>query len=193
MALVKGTNCGFVTSAPSGDPGGGGAVADGSARAMKADTPAGAAKIVEIGWYCGEATEEANYEVGIYDHNSGDNNPEALVGSDTVNAKGTGTGWKRVTGLNIAVSGSTTYWIAVQLDNTATATRIDYDNDAGEKADQKTIQTQLTEPWGVSGFTDASLMAIYAVYEEAAAESGENFVSLASEGLSDNKSPELSY
>ena len=165
MTLVKGTNCGFVSEAPSGAPAETGWATDGKARAFKDTSPAGAQKVTEIGWYCIEATEEANYEVAIYDHNVGDNNPEAIVGWDQTNAKGTDAGWKRCTGLDISITPETVYWIAMQLDETATTTRIDVATDAGEKEDVKTGQTELTDPWGVTPDTDPVLIAMYAVYE----------------------------
>lgn len=175
MALVKGTNCGFVTAAPSGDPGETASVIDNAAQALKDTSPAGAVKVTEIGWYCENATEESNFEAGIYDHNIGDDNPEALVGKSATTAKGTGLGWKRVTGLDITITAETIYWLAVQLDNTATDTNIDGANDAGEKIDVKGAQTTLTDPWAVSAASYGQLIAVYAVYEVAvSAEAGKS-------------------
>ena len=167
MALVKGTNCGFVTIAPTSDPEGSTLIIDNNAQAFKYTSPVGATKVTEIGWWCNTATEEANFEVGIYDHNVGDDNPEAVVGSlSQTNAKGTGLGWKVVTGLNISISAETTYWMAAQLDNTATTTRINIGSTNGEKRDNKTSQTELTNPWGTSSGTTGHLMAIYALVEQ---------------------------
>lgn len=168
MAVVIGTNSGFCAASPSGDPSGAETVIDGAARAQKDTSPAGNNVITEIGFYTDQATEESNFEVGIYEHNVGDDNPEALVEKSAVNAKGTGAGWKKVTGLNISINASTIYWIAVQVDNTATPTKIDYSAGGGEKSDVKSIQTTLTDPWAVSGGTDAIIAAVYAVYAEAA-------------------------
>jgi len=166
-AVVKGVSSGFVTSAPSADPAGIAGKIDTRAFALKAVAPAGAAKVVEIGWWCDTATEEANFEVAIYDHNVGDNNPEAIVGWDQTNAKGTTAGWKKVTGLDIPITAGNTYWIAVQLDDTATQTNYNYTNDAGEKEDMKTTQTTLIDPWGVSPYTYGELTGFYAVWEAA--------------------------
>jgi len=178
MALVKGTNCGFVTEAPEGDPGETAARLDGEALAGRHTAPVGAAQVTEIGWYCCNATEEANFEVGIYDHNVGDDNPEVIVGWDKTNAKGTDAGWKRCTGLNISITPETVYWIAVQLDETATQTDSDLAGDAGEKRDRKWSQTELTDPWGVTGQTTTHLVAIYAVYEGAAENAAARHASL---------------
>ena len=166
--LTKGTNCGFVTSAPSADPTGDNTLTiDNRALAFKDTSPVDAAKIVEIGWWCNNATQAGNFDVGIYTHNVGDDNPEAKEGDFAAdNAKGTDAGWKKVTGLNIAITAETIYWIAMQMDNVATATKIDYTSDAGEKTDYKVGQTALIDPWGASGGSQTYLSAVYAVWEE---------------------------
>jgi len=169
MALVKGTNCAFVAAAPSGDPGEAMVFMDDTAWGMKDTLPAGASKVTELGWWCDGATPESNYEMGIYTHNVGDDNPEAIVGVERTNAKGTSTGWKRVTGLNIAVSAETVYWIGLQLDDTSPGTGCDTVDDAGEKIDKKIAQTTLADPWGASDNTYGKMAAIYAVYETGAA------------------------
>lgn len=177
MALVIGTNAGFVTTAPTADPESSSAFTiDSKAFASKFTSPLNAIKITEIGWWCSDATEEANFEVGIYTHNSGDDNPEAVVGSlNQTNAKGTGVGWKVVTGLDITISSETTYWLAVQLDDTPTSTRVDIDSTSGGKFDWKSPQTELSSPWGVSGFTnDWKSSAIYAVVETASSSATDN-------------------
>ena len=99
--------------------------------------------------------------------NVGDNNPEAIVGAkDATNAKGTTSGWKRVTGLNISITAANIYWIAVQVDS-APNTNTNYTDDAGEKADTIIVST-LPDPWGASTLENTRLMSIYAVYEAAA-------------------------
>ena len=166
MALVKGTNSGFVLVAPSGDPAESDYGIDTKARAIKDTSPIGAIKITEIGWYCGNATQEANFEVGIYTHNVGDDNPEAVVGSlSQTNAKGTNAGWKRVTGLNISITEETIYWIALQLDDTATATLLNRKTSPGDKQDYINTQTELSSPWGASTGTGDYLLSLYAVVE----------------------------
>jgi hypothetical protein len=167
MALVKGTSCGFVTEAPIGDPGGVVVTGDNTATAFKDVSPAGAVKVTEIGWWCDNATEESNFEVAIYDHNSGDDNPEDIVGVSRTNAKGTAAGWKRVTGLDIAISAETVYWMAVQIDYTpALRTKLNYNWDVGEsKRDVIALQATLPDPWGVSGDSWETMLGVYAVYE----------------------------
>lgn len=165
MALTKGINCGFVLVAPDGDPEEIGMTIDAQSQALKCTVPAGAKRVTQIGWYCATESEESNFEVAIYDHNVGDNNPEAVVGIDQTNAKGTSIGWKRCLGLDIEVTPEAINWITAQVDATATDTKIDRCVDAGEKLDLKAIQTELTDPWGVSDDTLGQLAAIYAVYE----------------------------
>ena len=93
MELVDGTNCGFVTTAPTSDPTGDDFFnADNNTNAGKYVTPSGAVKVTEIGWYTGTATEAADFDVGIYTHDSSPNNPKDLVGSSGDVAKGTGAG-----------------------------------------------------------------------------------------------------
>lgn len=170
MALTRGTNCGFVSSAPVANPNTADELNfDDFALAFKDVSPVGTNKIVEIGWWCDNATQEANYEVGIYTHNAGDDEPEAVVGAiSTTNAKGTDAGWKIVTGLDITISAETTYFLAVQLDDTATTTNTDEQTSGGSPNDtqRKTSQSSLPDPWGTTDLNRTKLMGIYAVYEE---------------------------
>lgn len=165
--LIKGTNCGFVESAPSSDPAALATLQDTRAYALKDTSPVTATKVTEIGVWIDNATEAANIDLAIYTQNVGDNNPEAIVVGKATIAKGTTSGWKKATGLNIAISSNTVYWIAIQLDDTATATNTDRSTDVGEKLDYKTSQTELTDPWGASDGTLGRLRAFYAVWEAA--------------------------
>ena len=168
MALVLGTNCGFVTVAPTSDPSGNTFVANNRAMTFKVTAPTGAAKVVEIGWWCDSATEAADTEVGLYDHNVGDDEAENLLGTSGAFAKGTNAGWKVATGLDIEITEGTIYWLAFQLDNTATITYMNYGG-AGDPWEYKLgTQTTLTDPWGTSDGSNNLLAGIYAVWEEAA-------------------------
>ena len=160
--VVKGTNCGFVSVAPTADPEGYSFAVSTWGRGFKDVAPTGATKVTEIGVYINIETEAADIDLGIYSHNAGDDNPEALLGSATI-PKGTTAGWK-TTAVNIDITASTTYWIAVQVDETTLSTSTDYTTDAGEKMDYKATQTSLTDPWGVSGGSGGFLFAVYAVY-----------------------------
>ena len=171
MALVLGTNCGFVTVAPSADPDGSVTIIiDRESNALEHTSPAGNNQVTEIGWYAQNATEAANFEVGIYTDNDTDSEPEAVVGSlNRTNAKGTTAGWKVVTGLSIPLDASTKYWIAFQLDNTTTASRTDNNNSGGQGQVVKASQTTLPSPWGASFMKNANAkISIYAKVEEVA-------------------------
>ena len=165
MALTVGTNCGFVSVAPTADPNLSYTYnLNSNAASSIFVSPAGAAKITEIGWWCSNDTEEADFDVGVYT-DAGAGEPEALVGKETV-AKGTTAGWKKATGLNISISASTNYWLAVQSDNTAA---IDYTFASNPYYAQKASLTELPIDWASSSSKGNGIRyAIYAVWEAAA-------------------------
>ena len=162
-AVVEGTSAGFVITTPSSDPEGSGVTFDGDARAVKSVAPAGATSIVEVGWWCGDDTEESNFEIGLYDHDSGDDEPNNRLFVDTSNAKGTTTGWKSVA-VDWAISAGTTYWIAVQLDATDTGTPTDYAVGIG-RGSKETGSATLADPWAAVNSETENLIAIYAKYQ----------------------------
>ncbi len=170
MALVIGTNCGFVTTSPTADPTEGNLSVDESAANVKDTSPSGDNIVTEMGWWCDKATQEADFELGVYDHNSGDDEAEALIGKSSPTAKGTDAGWKVVTGLNISISASTIYWLAIQLDDTATSSTINVGG-SGRRS-FKINQTTLEDPWGTSFNFQPSLLAVYALVETTAAAAG---------------------
>lgn len=162
MALVDGTNCGFVLSAPVADPAATSNQIDTKSQACKFVAPAGATKVVEMGWWCDNATEAATTELGIYDHNAGTNLPDNRLGVASF-AKGTTAGWKTAV-VDIDVVAGTTYWLAVQLDDTATNTNYNVVSNAAYKRSDKDSSTSLTNPWGAQTWGDAYLIGVYAVY-----------------------------
>lgn len=166
MAVVKGTNGGFVTVAPTDDPAGTAGVNDQYALAQKDVSASDAVSVTSMGWWCDTASEESNFELGIYSHDATNNKPNVLLdGASQTNAKGTTAGWK-VSSVNITITGSTTYWIADQLDNTTTTTNIDYSTSTGDIYKYQAI-ISLPKPWAAdTGFSDR-ILAIYAVYTEA--------------------------
>jgi len=162
MALVLGTNCGFVTVAPTDDPAGLSITTDNIARATKHTTAADITKITEIGWWCDNATQASNFEVGLYSHDAINDKPDERLYVDNTNAKGTDAGWKRVT-VDWDVTAETTYWIAIQLDNTATTTKTDYVSTPGDNVSWRSATT-LENPWGASSQLER-FNAIYALVE----------------------------
>jgi len=168
MAVVLGTSSGFVTTSPTVDPiGGSSPTIDGSSWTTKHTSPSTAVKITEMGWWCNDATEAANFEVGLYAADGavvpGEAGTRLFVSA--TNAKGTGAGWKKVTGLNWTISSNTVYWLAVQLDAVVTATTTDRELSGGVGGDVVGAQTTLTDPFNGGAFDSARMMAIYAVWE----------------------------
>lgn len=165
MALQVGVNCGLVSAAPTADPAGTNSQIDYARRTLKITTT-DAVVITEIGWYCDNATEESNFEIGIYDHDAVNNRPGNLIYVERTNAKGTGAGWKKKNGLSWVLDASTIYWIAIQLDDTATTTNGNYGAISGQIYFYNTSsQTTLPDVWGATSSLNNYAYAIYALYE----------------------------
>jgi hypothetical protein len=166
MALSVGTNCGFVSVAPTADPEGGSTVVvDNGAFVVRFTSPADATNITSMGWWCNGASEEANFEVGLYASDGAVVPGEAgtRLQVSATNAKGTDAGWKVVTGLNWTISPSTVYWLAAQVDNTATPTSTDRETIVGESYDILDSLTTLPDPFGDGTASIDQVRAIYAV------------------------------
>lgn len=164
MGVTIGTSAGFVTAAPTSDPTGSYQQnIDNFAIATFDTTPSVNITVTEMGWYCPTATEEANFEVGIYDDNSG--YPGTLLYADRTHAKGTNAGWKVASGLNFSLSGSTKYWLVVQVDNTATTTKIDRSGVTGQKMCVDYTNSYIPDIFSVDLDGNNYVVAIYALYE----------------------------
>jgi hypothetical protein len=164
--LEIGTNCGFVTVAPTTDPDGTDVVIDYDAVVCSFTSPAGATKITEVGWYCDNDTEEANFEVGLYAADGAVVPGEAgtLLYQSAATAKGTTLGWKKIT-VDWDISGSTVYWLAVQLDNTATTTNTNHATTGGAGSDWVYSKSTLPNPFGGGAISvPAGICSFYAVY-----------------------------
>jgi hypothetical protein len=162
MAVVLGTNAGFVTVAPTVNPEGSTHGQDGAARALKHTTPADISKITQMGWYHGNISNDSNYELGLYAHDAGTNLPGALLYSTVATLTGAAEGWKTRT-VNWDVNANTIYWLAVQLDAVPETSDIDYAVTGGENSIDVGITT-LQNPW-VSDGTAPYIEALYAVVE----------------------------
>jgi len=168
MALVKGTNCGFVTSAPTSDPNERTINGEGQAIANKDTSPATAAKITEIGWWLDNNLVGTNYDVGIYSWDTDNDKPDELIGVIR-NQSVSGPGWE-VVEVDIDIEASTPYGIAIQIDTSGIGSvDINYSYLSGEVRHIKTSQTALTDPWGTTSTTSTAWRAIYAVWEVASA------------------------
>lgn len=163
MALVLGVNCGFVTTAPTADPSGTSELLDNYSLAGKILSPSSRILVSSLGTWIDNATEAGDIELGIYTGSGTD--PDVLLGSVTI-AKGLTAGWKTGTLANpIVLAPNTYYWIAVQIDDTATLTNTNSAATGGITNKWKSPATALINPWGASGGTIADkLYAVYAVY-----------------------------
>lgn len=168
MALVLGTNCGFVTVAPVADPDGSSVFITNYAVVSKHTSPANANKITEIGWWSDIDCDEANFEVGLYATDGAVVPGEAgtLLYVDRINVKGATAGWKRVT-VDWSISGSTDYWLAVQVDQgNLVSAKIDYTSTGFYGEDYRNVDS-LPDPFGGGAIDGATASdAIYAVWEE---------------------------
>lgn len=162
MALVLGTNCGFVLTAPLADPEATNFTADQFVVAGKFTAPSGDNIITEIGCYVDDATEAANMEVGIYSHDADANEPDVLLASGSM-VKGTTSGWKSAT-VNYNLTSGQIYWLAEVLDDTLTVTNLNYTATFGELQHIYSKETPLDNPWTGSTETNANLFAIYGLY-----------------------------
>ncbi len=161
--VVIGTNAGFVETAPSANPSGTNLATDTVARAIRHTSPLNASKVTEIGIYIDNATQDADMELGIYDHDVGNDRPGNLLGSVTIQ-KGTSSGWIS-SAVDIAIGSETIYFIAIQLDDTATTTNTNYTGSGpSNTGHNKSSQTSLPNPWG-NDSSGTLIYAVYAVYE----------------------------
>lgn len=162
MAIADGTNAGFVTVRPTSDPAGSTYQIDTRAEACKFTSPSGNNTLLEIGWYCDNATEEANFEVAIYSDDSANTLPLNILASNKTNVKGTDAGWKYAT-VNYVLSASTVYWLAVQLDDTATNSNLNVTSNASYRHPVKSGVATLPDPWA-NTTTNNNIVAIYGLY-----------------------------
>ena len=170
MAIVLGTDAGFVTVAPTRDLSGEtSSTQDGHARCTKHTCPAAVDKITEIGWHFDKGPVGQNYEVGLYSHDVGGDTADALLYSDTTNT--VGGGWNVVSGLSWAVTPTTVYWIAVQVDGVGGSTEINYDATGG-RTGLNTYEASLPDPFS-SVVDNANILAIYAKVELVSDENAE--------------------
>ena len=159
MAIVLGTNSGFVIVVPSADPTGSDTTIDGSSVVTKHTSPVGSVKITEIGWYRGSGTNTANFEVALYSESAGVAATRLFV--DNTNSSAAG-GWIATT-VDWAISESTAYWLAVQMDAHSGSSTIDSAASGGVGIDVLTSQTTLNDPYGGGAVSDADgIFAIYA-------------------------------
>lgn len=165
MALVKGVNVGFVTTAPTADPAGTGGTTNLSnwRQAILDTSPSGTTKVTEIGFWANDSSiSNVEYYVGIYE-DTGSGFPGDRVAFVTGNFTGTTVPeWKVASGLDIPISANTNYWIAV---STLTGVITDFENIGGTgRSREFGGAPNLPDPYD-STDTDTIYLSFYAVVE----------------------------
>lgn len=182
MAVVLGTNAGFVTTAPTADPGGSNLGVDASSRCTKDTCPADVSIITEVGWYQGSFDNTGSYAVGLYSHNSGSNTANALLESSTGHTM-TGMGWQVVSGLNWSVTPGTVYWLATAIPNTTPNVTMDYVNTGGRTGiNVAGAGVSLPDPFASASDTDY-ILALYAKVESGSQEYAEGTKTVTAAGI----------
>lgn len=165
MALVLGTNCGFVTTAPTSDPGGTNPYFNmsGTARVIKDTTPSNSTKITEVGFWCDAIYGlSVNFEVGLYaaDGESVPGEAGELLFSDTTNTLSS-SGWNTVP-VDWEVSAETDYWIGIQVDDAGGTIYLNYSSTGSGR--DTTYSTSLPDPFDGGSFNTGTF-AFYALVE----------------------------
>jgi len=164
MAIVTGTNAGFVLTAPTVDPVGTSESLGDSAIGIKVTAPAGVNEIKELGWYQSLASNTSeDFEIALYDHDSGNDRPGNIV-----SAIGRGTtilntvGWYSAVIAAFPLVAGATYWIVVQC---AATNNYDEATTGGLRRVTLTGQSSLPDPYGVpTTALDSYNAAFYAKY-----------------------------
>lgn len=153
-----------MTVAPTADPAGTAVTIDGSSVVTKHTSPSTAIKIVEVGWYRASGTNAANWEIGLYADSGGAAGSRLFV--DATNSSGSN-GWLAVA-VDWTITGSTAYWLGLQMDAHSGSSTVDSEASGGAGSDLLTAQTALNDPYGGGAVADADGMyAIYAVWQAA--------------------------
>lgn len=158
MALTKGTNVGFVTTAPTADPAGSDTTIDGSSVVVKHTSPTGATRITEIGWYRGSGTNTSNFEIALYADSGGTAGARLYV--DNTNSSSS-SGWI-TTSVDWPINPGTPYWLGLQMDAHSGSSTVDSATSGGDGIDLMTSQSTLNDPYGGGAVSDADGM--YAIY-----------------------------
>jgi len=162
MALVIGTNCGFVTVAPTTNPDVGGLPIDYYARATKFTSPVGEQTITEMGWFLngnpGDPGEE--WQLGIYNDNGG--KPGTLLASAT-GIIGVAATWQVASSFEYVVASETDYWLAAVQAASSPQTDCAWFETGGDDYSLDLNTDTLANPW-VEASSGVYLMGIYAKY-----------------------------
>jgi hypothetical protein len=169
MAVVLGTSSGFVSVAPTADPNGTAFTIDGASVVTKHTAPAGATKIIQVGWYRSAGTNTANFEIALYSDSAGVAATRLFV--DATNSS-SASGWINTT-VDWAITPGTAYWLGLQMDAHTGSSSGDLAASGGAGSDTLASQTTLANPYGGGAVADADGMyAIYALWEQPATGTG---------------------
>lgn len=164
MAITLGTNSGFVTSAPTTDPGGIRGTQSAIANVTADTSPATAARITQVGWYCSSSANSNNFEIGLYAESG--SGPGALLYSDLTNVTGDNQ-WNNVS-VDWSISANTKYWIGVAMDYPGIVVYGDFASSGGGGFDYKTSDS-LPNPYDGGSLADWNgMLAFYAVWDTGA-------------------------
>jgi len=164
MALVEGTNAGFVSVAPVSDPGSTNFNWERHNYCSKYSAPA-TGIVTEVGiWVSKNSASVRTIELGVYEDDGGE--PGDLLGSDTVEVAVDTNFWAKVTGLNIPIENGTSYWIAFADNEISGVFEIDYRSSF--KTSRREVVAQLfDDPWDTANDgTSTTTLSYYALYEE---------------------------
>lgn len=165
MAVVLGTNAGFVTVAPTSNPVDTNLAQDGACRATKHTCPADVDVVTEVGFWIDSGSTGAAYSVALYSHDSGSNTANALLYSSTGHTTSVGSGnWETVTGLSWSVTPGAVYWICVIMENRTPNVNTDYCTTGGRTGIRVGLHLSLPDPFASVSDTDY-IMAFYAKVE----------------------------
>ena len=165
MVLVDGTNCGFVTSAPSADPEATNSEGKDLAKCSRFQAPANGT-ISEIGFYVEEdgAGESRTMEVGIYEDNEGE--PAALLEKNTIVTDGSDNLWIKNSDFSTAIVSGAYYWLAFCDEDTATKLTLNGTELGYENRYEQNLNS-LEANWDTANdSTSTYSSAIYALYTE---------------------------
>jgi len=163
MALVLGTDCGFVTTTPTADPTDSNIHIDNNALAVVDDSPADAATIIEVGFWADSlgGEESAPAQIGLYSDSSGA--PGTLLFTESFTYDGTTDVWISRT-VSWAIDPSTTFWLAAAVDDSAVIdTFINFSGTGGSGYAFDAGQNTLPASFTVDGSDADGLMGIYAI------------------------------
>lgn len=144
-AVAINYDSGFIATTPINTVNGSVVTMDTQAIAIIDTAPIGATSIIELGWWSNGVSEDAEAYLGVYALNVTNGKPGVLLNSTNL-SKGTTAGWKKVN-ISLSITGGTSYWLAVQLDDTATNSRGTY-TDGANNGQIKISQTNLPSSWG---------------------------------------------